>query len=99
MINNLVPVSEEMLPALADIRTWASSHEDVDASLMSGSGSAVFAMCKSIDGRNARGSAGSEAGLVGSPDNLRSFARDFRSGEIVPARLMRTGAIDRRVLP
>ncbi|MBU5405504.1 4-(cytidine 5'-diphospho)-2-C-methyl-D-erythritol kinase [Paraeggerthella hongkongensis] len=49
LINNLVPVSEEMLPALADIRTWASSHEDVDASLMSGSGSAVFAMCKSID--------------------------------------------------
>lgn len=49
LVNNLVPVSEGMLPALVDIRAWTSSHEDVEASLMSGSGSAVFAICASID--------------------------------------------------
>lgn len=47
--NNLVSASEQLLPVLADIRTWTSSHPDVQESLMSGSGSAVFALCPSFD--------------------------------------------------
>ena len=43
--NNLVPVSEQLLPELADIRAWASARDDVDSVLMSGSGSAVFMQC------------------------------------------------------
>ena len=36
--NNLVPVSEHLLPALVDIRLWASERADVQRVLMSGSG-------------------------------------------------------------
>ena len=43
--NNLVPVSEHLLPALVDIRLWASERVDVQRVLMSGSGSAVFMQC------------------------------------------------------
>ena len=43
--NNLVPVSEHLLPALVDIRLWASERADVQRVLMSGSGSAVFMQC------------------------------------------------------
>lgn len=45
LYNNLVPVSEQLLPALVDIRTWASARSDVECVLMSGSGSAVFMQC------------------------------------------------------
>lgn len=45
LCNNLVPVSEQLLPALVDIRTWASERSDVERVLMSGSGSAVFMQC------------------------------------------------------
>lgn len=43
--NNLVPVSERLLPALMDIRLWARKRADVQRVLMSGSGSAVFMQC------------------------------------------------------
>lgn len=46
--NNLVPVSEQLLPELAVIRSWASERSDVQRVLMSGSGSAVFMQCPSI---------------------------------------------------
>lgn len=48
LCNNLVPASEQLLPALVDIRTWASQHADVESVLMSGSGSAVFMQCSSF---------------------------------------------------
>lgn len=48
--NNLVPASEQLLPVLAEIRAWAEGQEEVEASLMSGSGSAVFAVCRSFEG-------------------------------------------------
>lgn len=47
--NNLVSASEQLLPVLADIRAWVTAHNDVEEALMSGSGSAVFAICPSFD--------------------------------------------------
>lgn len=46
--NNLVGASEQLLPELADIRIWLEAQDGVRASLMSGSGSAVFATCDSL---------------------------------------------------
>ena len=43
--NNLVPVSEHLLPALVDIRLWASERADVQRVLMSWLASAVFMQC------------------------------------------------------
>ena len=48
--NNLVRASELLLPELATVRTWAEGHDDVEAALMSGSGSALFAVCRSVEG-------------------------------------------------
>lgn len=48
LCNNLVPVSEQLLPELVDIRAWASERADVERVLMSGSGSAVFVQCPSF---------------------------------------------------
>lgn len=48
LCNNLVPVSEQLLPELVGIRTWAAARADVQRVLMSGSGSAVFVQCPSF---------------------------------------------------
>lgn len=48
LCNNLVPVSEQLLPELVGIRTWAGARVDVQRVLMSGSGSAVFVQCPSF---------------------------------------------------
>ena len=47
--NNLTVASEQLLPALAEVHAWVNGHADVQAALMSGSGSAVFAVCPSFD--------------------------------------------------
>lgn len=45
--NNLVCASELLLPALADVRKWVYAQEgDIVDALMSGSGSAVFVICR-----------------------------------------------------
>lgn len=45
--NNLVSASEGLLPVLADVREWMCAQDaDVAEVLMSGSGSAVFAVCR-----------------------------------------------------
>lgn len=49
LCNNLVAASEQLLPVLAEVRAWAAAHEDVQAELMSGSGSAVFAVCPTFE--------------------------------------------------
>lgn len=49
LCNNLVAASEQLLPVLAEVRAWASAHPDVQAELMSGSGSAVFAVCPTFE--------------------------------------------------
>lgn len=47
--NNLVRASESLLPVLAEARTWMEARDGVEAALMSGSGSAVFALCESFE--------------------------------------------------
>lgn len=47
--NNLEGASELLMPELADIRTWLSAHEGVEDVLMSGSGSAIFARCSTLE--------------------------------------------------
>lgn len=79
--NNLVSVSEQLLPELADIRTWASERPDVERVLMSGSGSAVFMQCPSI----------ADAGRVAAAARMRGWwARSTTFGSaraaIVPNR-------------
>ena len=49
LCNNLVAASEQLLPVLAEVRAWAAAHPDVQAELMSGSGSAVFAVCPTFE--------------------------------------------------
>lgn len=45
--NNLVCASEQLLPALVEVREWVrAQNDDVVDALMSGSGSAVFAICR-----------------------------------------------------
>lgn len=60
--NNLVPASESLLPALADVRSWADACPDVEQALMSGSGSAVFALCGTFE---AAGRAAAQARMRG----------------------------------
>ena len=60
--NNLVDVSESLLPALGDVRAWAETCPDVEQALMSGSGSAVFARCATFE---AAGRAAAQARLRG----------------------------------
>ncbi len=47
--NNLSAASESLLPALAEARAWMGRREGVEHSLMSGSGSAVFALCSTFE--------------------------------------------------
>lgn len=46
--NNLVCASEQLLPELAKVRAWLEAQEGIEAVLMSGSGSATFAVCDSF---------------------------------------------------
>ncbi len=48
LCNNLTDVSEQLLPTLVEIRTWIEGHDGVQGVLMSGSGSAIFAICDSF---------------------------------------------------
>jgi len=49
LFNNLAPAAEGLMPELAEIRTWLIGQPDVDGALLSGSGSATFAVCDSFD--------------------------------------------------
>lgn len=45
LANNLAAASESLLPELADAVSWLAAQQGVEGSLMSGSGSSVFAVC------------------------------------------------------
>ena len=49
LFNNLAPASEELLPALAEVRAWAEGAEGITEVLLSGSGSASFCVCESLE--------------------------------------------------
>ncbi len=46
--NNMAAASEELLPAIGDVRAFLSAQEGVRTAMMSGSGAAVFAVCDSF---------------------------------------------------
>lgn len=70
--NNLAAASESLLPALADVRAWAEACPDVQQALMSGSGSAVFALCDTFE---AAGRAAAQARLRGWWAHATTFGR------------------------
>lgn len=47
--NNLAPAAERLLPELAEIRTWLEAQAGVQGAMLSGSGSATFAVCDSFE--------------------------------------------------
>lgn len=49
LCNNLVAASESLLPELSEVLAWIKAQEGVEGSLMSGSGSAAFAICATFD--------------------------------------------------
>ena len=49
LFNNLAPASETLLPVLAEVREWAQSADDITDVLLSGSGSATFCVCESME--------------------------------------------------
>lgn len=48
LFNNLAPAAEALLPELAEVRAWLAERAGVDAVLLSGSGSATFALVGSF---------------------------------------------------
>lgn len=49
LCNNLSKASESLLPGLGEMLAWLQGQEGVEGSLMSGSGSAAFAVCSTFD--------------------------------------------------
>ncbi len=45
LFNNLAPAAEQLMPALAEIRTWATAQPGVEDVLLCGSGATTFAVC------------------------------------------------------
>ena len=45
LFNNLAPASEQLMPELAEVRSWASEQSGVEGVLLCGSGAATFAVC------------------------------------------------------
>ncbi len=63
LANNLAYASESLKPELADIRTWLTEQAGVQGALMSGSGSATFAVCDTFDNATAVASQAQKMGL------------------------------------
>ena len=49
LFNNLAPAAETLMPELGEIRRWLEAQPGVREALLSGSGSATFAICASFD--------------------------------------------------
>ena len=49
LFNNLAPAAEALMPELAQIREWLAGQPGVSGALLSGRGSATFAVCDSFD--------------------------------------------------
>lgn len=60
--NNLAPAAETLLPELAEIRTWLEDQPGVQAAMLSGSGSATFALCDSFEAACAVATAATKRG-------------------------------------
>lgn len=60
--NNLAPAAESLLPELSEIRTWLEGLPGVQAAMLSGSGSATFAVCDSFEAACAAATAATKRG-------------------------------------
>lgn len=60
--NNLAPAAEALVPELAEVRAWLEAQPGVAAAMLSGSGSATFAVCESLDAAFAVASAATKHG-------------------------------------
>ena len=60
--NNLAPAAEVLVPELAEVRAWLEAQPGVAAAMLSGSGSATFAVCESLDVAFAVASAATKRG-------------------------------------
>lgn len=60
--NNLAPAAEALVPELADVRAWLEGQPGVEAAMLSGSGSATFAVCESLDAAFAAATAAGKRG-------------------------------------
>lgn len=49
LVNNLAGAAESVCPELADVRAWLSGQDGVEASLLCGSGSTTFALCRDFN--------------------------------------------------
>ena len=49
LVNNLSIAAESVLPELADVRAWLHRRAGVEASLLCGSGSTTFAVCRDFN--------------------------------------------------
>ena len=49
LANNLASAAEKLLPELADVRAWLDGQDGVEASLLCGSGSTTFAICRDFN--------------------------------------------------
>ena len=72
LCTTLAAASESLLPALADVRAWAEVCPEVRQALMSGSGSAVFALCDTFE---AAGRAAAQARMRGWWAHATMFGR------------------------
>lgn len=48
LCNNLTKAAQLLLPELSEVHAWIAGQDGVEGSLMSGSGSAVFAVCRDV---------------------------------------------------
>jgi len=62
LVNNLAAAAISIVPAIADALAWVRCSEGVLGSAVSGSGSAVFALCDSVERAGSIARAASEAG-------------------------------------
>lgn len=60
--NNLAPAAETLVPELANVRAWLEEQPGVEAAMLSGSGSATFAVCESLEAAFAVASAAGQRG-------------------------------------
>ncbi len=81
LANNLAYASESLSPDLADIRSWLADQPGVQGALMSGSGSATFALCETFDQATAIATQAQKVGLWSRATLLGSY-----KAAIVPAR-------------
>lgn len=81
LANNLAYASESLSPDLADIRSWLADQPGVQGALMSGSGSATFALCDSFERATALATQAQKLGLWSRATLLGSY-----KAALVPAR-------------